>query len=92
MSIVAKCWRLIKGWYEGASCQVRLKDGMLSSMFLIERSEARVHSFTCFVFIFMDLLLREIIKGVWPRSLSEQFLHWSFLHACRRNQILSHEH
>ena len=32
-----KCWRLMKSWYEGATCQVKVDDGMLSELYPIQR-------------------------------------------------------
>ena len=32
-----KCWWLRKSWYEGATCQVKVDDGMLSEPYPIQR-------------------------------------------------------
>ena len=32
-----KCWWLRKSWYEGAICQVKVDDGMLSEPYPIQR-------------------------------------------------------
>ena len=32
-----KCWRLMKSWYEGATCQVKVDDGVLCEPYPIQR-------------------------------------------------------
>ena len=32
-----KRWRLMKSWYVGATCQVKVDDGLLSEPYLIQR-------------------------------------------------------
>ena len=36
VGVNGKMWRLLKNWYNGGSCKVKL-DGMLSHSFLVER-------------------------------------------------------
>ena len=55
-----KMWRLLKSWYKGGSCQVKV-DGSVSDRFTVERGvkQGSVLSPTLFLLV-MDPLLRQL--------------------------------
>ena len=55
-----KMWRLLKSWYKGGSCQVKV-DGRVSDRFMVERGvkQGLVLSQALFVLV-MDPLLRQL--------------------------------
>ena len=65
VGVNGKMWRLLKSWYEGGSCQVKL-DGRLSDSFHVERDvkQGSVLSPALYLLV-MDPLLRQLqVSGV----------------------------
>ena len=80
VGVNGKMWRLLKSWYEGGSCQVKL-DGRLLDSYHVERGvkQGSVLSPALFLLV-MDPLLRQLqVSGV---GLSiNSFYPGGFLHA-----------
>ena len=51
-----KCWCLMKSWYEGVTCQVKVDDGMLSELYLIQRGVKQRPVLSPALFFVMDPL------------------------------------
>ena len=75
-----KMWRLLKSWYEGGSCQVKL-DGRLSVSYPVERGvkQGSVLSPALFLLV-MDPLLRQLQASSVGLSVNN-FYTGGFLHA-----------
>ena len=60
VGVNGKMWRLLKNWYEGGSCRVKV-DGMVSGRFVVERGvkQGSVLSPSLFLLV-MDPLLRQL--------------------------------
>ena len=79
--INGKCWCTLRNWYEGASCKVKLDDGVLSQSFNIERGvkQGSVLSPALFLLVMNPLLSQLEDSGV---GLSvNNFYAGGFLHA-----------
>ena len=65
-----KYWRLVKNWYEGASCQIKIEGGGLSELFLVGRGvkQGSILSPTLLLLI-MDPLLRQFEKSCLSHSI-----------------------
>ena len=57
--INGKCWRLIRNWYEGARCRVKIQEGKLSQPFVVERGvkQGSILSPALFLLIMDPLLI-----------------------------------
>ena len=69
VGINGKCWQLIKNWYEGATCRVKMEEGKLSEPFHVGRGvkQGSVLSPALFLLV-MDPLLLQLEKsgsGCW---------------------------
>ncbi len=75
-----KTWRLLKSWYNGASCRVKC-DGVLSESFMVERGvkQRSVLSPTLFLLV-MDPLLKQLEASGLGLSVNN-FYAGGFLHA-----------
>ena len=78
--INGKCWRLIKNWYEGACCRVKIDEGKLSQPFPVDRGvkQGSILSPTLFLLV-IDPLLISIQKSGIGLSMNEYYAG-GFLH------------
>ena len=81
VGVNGKCWRLMKSWYEGATCQVKVDDGMLSEPYPMQRSvkQGSVLSPALFLLV-MDPLLKVLEQSGLGLSVNN-FYAGGFLHA-----------
>ena len=81
IGINGKMWRLIKNWYTGARCQVKLDGGYLSDPYPMERGvkQGSVLSPSLFLLI-MDPLLTKLQSSGYGLSINN-FYCGAFLHA-----------
>jgi len=65
IGVNGKMWRLLKSWYKGGSCQVKV-DGRVSDRFMVERGvkQGLVLSPTLFLLV-MDPLLRHNMSDIF---------------------------
>ena len=79
--INGKCWRLIRNWYEGARCRVKIQEGKLSQPFVVERGvkQGSILSPALFLLI-MDPLLISLQQSGIGLSVND-FFAGGFLHA-----------
>ena len=80
--INGRCWRLIKNWYEGACCRVKIDEGKLSQPFPVDRGVKQgsiLYSPTLFLLV-MDPLLISLQKSGIGLSMNEYYAG-GFLHA-----------
>ena len=79
--INGKCWRLIRNWYEGACCRVKIQEGKLSQPFVVERGvkQESILSPALFLLI-MDPLLISLQQSGIGLSVND-FFAGGFLHA-----------
>ena len=77
-----KTWRLLRSWYDGASCCVRC-DGALSNSFKVERGVKQDSVLSPYTLPAGDGPFAEATGGfrAWP--FSEQLLYW-WVSTCRR--------
>ena len=80
VGVNGKMWRLLKSWYEGGSCRVKI-DGRLSESFSVERGvkQGSVLSPALFLLV-MDPLLRQLQASGLGLTVNE-FYAEGFLHA-----------
>ena len=80
VGVNGKMWRLLKSWYKGDSCQVKV-DGRVSDRFMVERGvkQGSVLSPTLFLLI-MDPLLRQLQASGLGLSVN-QYYAGGYLHA-----------
>ena len=81
VGVNGKCWRLMKSWYEGATCQVKVDDGMLSEPYSIQRGvkQGSVLSPPLFLLV-MDPFLRVLEQSGLGLSVNNLYTG-GFLHA-----------
>ena len=81
IGVNGRCWRLIRNWYDGALCRVKIKEGILSEPFAVERGvkQGSVLSPTLFLLI-MDPLLISLQKSGVGLSVNDYYAG-GFLHA-----------
>ena len=80
VGVNGKMWRLLKSWYEGGSCRVKV-DGVLSASFVVERGvkQGSVLSPALFLLV-MDPLLRQLQASGLGLTVN-RFYAGGFLHA-----------
>ena len=80
VGVNGKMWRLLRNWYEGGSCCVKI-DGRLSATYSVGRGvkQGSVLSPALFLLV-MDLLLRELQASGLGLSINN-FYAGGFLHA-----------
>ena len=80
VGVNGKMWRLLKSWYDGGSCRVRM-DGMLSENFQVKRGvkQGSVLSPALFLLV-MDPLLRQLQASGMGLTVNK-FYAGGFLHA-----------
>ena len=81
VGINGKCWWLIRNWYMGAQCRVRIQKGLLSQPYVIERGvkQGSVLSPVLFLLVMDPLLIKLQQSGI---GLSvNNFFAGCFLHA-----------
>ena len=78
-----KCWRLLRNWYEGAACQVKMSNGELSDLepYSVERGvkQGSVLSPALFLLV-LDPLLTQLEQSGLGLSINN-FYAGGFLHA-----------
>ena len=81
VGVNGKCWRLMKSWYEGATCQVKVDDGMLSEPYPIQRGVKQEPVLSpAFFLLVMDPLLRVLEQSGLGLSVNN-FYAGGFIHA-----------
>ena len=81
VGVNGKCWRLIKNWYEGTKCRVKLEGGTLSDPYTVERGvkQGSVLSPALFLLV-MDSLLTQLQRSGLGLFINN-FYAGGFLHA-----------
>ena len=81
LGVNGKCWRIIRSWYENASCKVKLEEGVLSESYSIGRGvkQGSVLSPALFLLV-MDPLLSRLQSSGMGLSINN-FYAGGFLHA-----------
>ena len=79
VGVNGKMWRLLKSWYDGGSCRVRM-DGMLSENFQVKRGvkQGSVLSPALFLLV-MDPLLRQLQASGVGLTVNNSMLEVSFM-------------
>ena len=74
IGVNGKTWRIIKNWYEGGSCCVKLED-KLSNAFPVQRGvrQGSVLSPTLFLLV-MDLLLKKLESASLGLKINDMFV------------------
>ena len=76
--INGKCWRILRNWYESASCKVKLDEGILSQSFSVKRGVS-VLSPALFLLVMNPLLCQLEDSGAGQSV--DDFYAGGFLHA-----------
>ena len=76
-----KCWRLLRNWYEGAACQVKMGNGELSEPYSVERGVKQGYVLSPALFLLvLDPLLTQLEQSGLGLSINN-FYAGGFLHA-----------
>ena len=89
VGVSGKCWRLLKSWYEGATCQVKVGEGMLSEPYPVRRGVKQGSILTPALFLLVMVPLLKVLDAA-VRACEQRLCRR--IAACRQHQNPCHKY